>query len=354
MRHHRARFLHVLVLAPVAAILAGALGPAPRALAASTNQPAPIVVTVDPAFGGQPTAAHPNIPFDPGAIAVNGVLEKDVALDVGRRLAKLLRNDLVAVVMTRSTDVYVSDTQRQRISSKHHAVLVVSIAASSSSNAKAAGSVVTYPSSASEPFAQTVSDALGAELTSDGVPSLGAAADPKAWPHSRVPTAAVKMAYLSNPAEAALMTTAPFRDDVATAVRNGLEAYMPAIVARRNEIIAWRDAHPGSVSPSLNPTSATIPEGTGFRFGPLILWLLAIVAVGLVLLFRDGVARVLVVLIALIARLFGGLMWLQRAAIRQRRRRRRVRAETLPARPSRPSYQAAGERPGSVYDDIPL
>jgi N-acetylmuramoyl-L-alanine amidase len=354
MRHHRARFLHVLVLAPVAAILAGALGPTPRALAASAKQPAPIVVTVDPAFGGQPTPAHPNIPFDPGAIGANGVFEKDVDLDVGRRLAALLRADLVAVVMTRSTDVYLSDTQRQRISSKHHAVLVVSIAASSSSNAKAAGSVVTYPSSASQPLAQTLSDALGAELTTDGVPSLGAAADPKAWPDSRVPTAAVEIAYLSNPAEAALMTTAPFRDDVAAAIRNGLEAYMPAIVARRNEIIAWHNAHPGSVSPALNPTSANIQEGTGFRFGPLILWLLAIAAVGLVLLFRDAVARVLVMLIAVIARLFGGLMWVQRAAIRRRRRRRRVRTGTPPEPPSRPSYHSARQRPGSVYDDIPL
>jgi hypothetical protein len=147
------------------------------------------------------------------------------------------------------------------------------------------------------------------------------------------------------------MTTLSFRDDVAAAIRNGLEAYMPAIVARRNEIIAWRDAHPGSGSPSLNPTSASIPEGTGFRFGPLILWLMAIVAVGLVLLFRDAVARVLVVLMAVIARLVGALLWLQRAGIRRRRRRGRPRTAMLP---EQPSYHAARPRPGSVYDDIPL
>jgi N-acetylmuramoyl-L-alanine amidase len=356
MRVPRAHFLHVLVLAPVAAILAGALGPTPRALAASSKQPSPIVVTVDPAFGGQPTAAHPNIPFDPGSVGVNGILEKDVDLDVGSRLAALLRTDLVDVVMTHSTDVYVSNTQRQRTSSAHHAVLVVSIVASTSTNPKAAGSLVTYPSSTSKAFAQTLSDALGAELTSDGVPSLGIASDLKAWPGSRVPTASVKMAYLSNPDEAALMTTAEFRDDVAAAIRSGLEAYMPSIVARRNAIIAWRAAHPGAVSPSLKPTSANVPEGTGFQFEPVILWLLAIVAVGLVLLFRDAVARVLVVLIAVIARLFGGLLWLQRAAIRRRRRRRRVRTETQPEQPShpQPTYQQPRQRRASVYDDIPL
>lgn len=350
MRHHRARFLHVLVLAPVAAIFAGALGPTPRALAATAKAPAPIVVTVDPAFGGQPTAANPNIRFDPGAIGVNGVLEKDVDLDVGNRLARLLRTDLVDVVMTRSTDVYLSDQQRQRISSRHHAVLVVSILANASSGAKAAGSLVTYASAASRAFAQMLSDAMGAGTTPDGVPDLGVSADPKAWPDSHVPTAAVKMAYLSNASEAALMTTAAFREDVAASIRSGLEAYMPAIVARRNEIIAWRNAHPGWVTPSLNPTSANIAEGTGFRFGPLMLWLLAIVAVGLVLLFRDGVARVLVVVIAVIARLFGGLMWLQRAAIRRQRRRRRVRSDTRTEQP----YEPRRQRAPSVYDDIPL
>src|SRR3984957_11480278 len=354
MRVHRARFLHILVIAPVAAILAGVLGPTPRALAATSKAPSPIVVTVDPGFGGQPSAAHPNVPFDPGVIGVNGILEKDVDLDVGNRLASLLRTDLVDVVMTRSTDVYVSDAQRQRISTTHHAVLVVSIVANTSSNARTAGSLVTYPSATSKPFAQTLSDALGAGIGPDGVPDPGIATDPKAWPDSRVPTASVKMAYLSNASEAALMTTTSFRDDVAAAIRSGLEAYMPTIVARRNEIKAWRDAHPGAVSPSLTPTSASIPEGTGFRFGPLILWLLAIVAVGLVLLFREAVALVLVVIIAIIARLFGGLMWLQRAAIRRRRRRRRVHTDTRSEPSHEQSYQPRRQRPRSVYDDIPL
>jgi N-acetylmuramoyl-L-alanine amidase len=358
MRVSRARFLHILVIAPVAAIFAGALGPTPRALAATTKAPSPIVVTVDPAFGGQPTAAHPNVPFDPGAIGVNGLLEKDVDLDVGTRLAALLRTDLVDVVMTRSADVYVSQTQRQHLSSTHHAELVVSILANTSSNSKAAGSLVTYPSEASKAFAQTLSDALDAGITPDGVPDLGVAANPKAWPLSRVPTASVEAAYLSNPTEAALMATASFRDDVAAAIRSGLEAYMPAIVARRNAIITWRHEHPGAVSPSLAPASANLPEGKGFQFVPVILWLLAIAAAGLVLLFRDAVGRALVVLIAVIVRLFGGLMWLQRAAIRRRRRRRRVRTDTRPEQPYQEPRQQLRPQPRqrarSVYDDIPL
>src|SRR5580698_3000822 len=134
MRVSRARFLHILVIAPVAAIAAGVLGPAPHALAAGAKAPAPIVVTVDPAFGGQPTPASPNVPFDPGAIGVNGLMAKDVDLDVGKRLATLLRADLVDVVMTRSADVYVSTARREQISAAHHAVLVVTIEAATAAN----------------------------------------------------------------------------------------------------------------------------------------------------------------------------------------------------------------------------
>jgi N-acetylmuramoyl-L-alanine amidase len=352
MRHHRARFLHILAIAPVAAIAAGVLGPAPHALAAS-RQPAPIVVTIDPGFGGEPTPAHPTIRFDPGAIGVNGILEKDVDLDVGARLAELLRADLVDVVMTRSSDVYVSQARREQVSKAHHAALVVSVQTGSSSNAKATGCAVTYPTAGGRNFAQTLSDALQVQLSPDGVPDNGVALDARSWAGSAVPTATVLMAYLSNPSEAALIATPAFRQSVAAGVRDGIEAYMPAIIARRSAIIAWREAHPGSVSPSLAPTSAPIVQGKGFQFGPVIAWLAGIAIVGLILLFRDAVARVLVVLIALIGRFVGLVLRMRRAMVRRRRRRRRERDTQPPARAQRGRHSGSVDGVGG-YDDVPL
>jgi N-acetylmuramoyl-L-alanine amidase len=352
MRHHRARFLHILAIAPVAAILAGVLGPTQHALAAASKVPAPIVVTVDPGFGGQPTPSNPNVPFDPGAIGVNGLLEKDVDLDVAARLAALLRADLVDVVMTRSTDIYVSAARREQISVAQHAALVVSIHANTSTNAHAEGFLVLYPAKKSAAFATTMSDALNAQLTTDGISDAGVALGDAAWLRNPVPVATVAMGYLSNPTDASLIATTAFRQDVASGMRDGVEAYMPAIIARRNAILAWREAHRGTVTPgSLEPASAAIPGTKGFQFEPVIAWLLAIVGVGLLLLFRDAVARVLVVLIALLVRLFGGVMWLRRAAIRRRRRRQRSRVS---ARPPSLSVEPRRRSGGSVYDDIPL
>ena len=249
--------------------------------------------------------------------------------------------------MTRTADVYVSNSRRQQISTAHHAVLVVSVGANTAATSSTNGSVVTYPDATSKPLAQSLSDALAAELTSLDVPDRGVALDPKSWPRSAVPTATVEMAYLSNPAEAALMATPAFRQDVAAGVRSGLEAYMPAIVARRNAIIAWRDAHPGAASPSLKPTAANVPQGTGFQFEPVILWLLLIAAAGAVLLWREQVARVLVILIALVGKVFGAVLRLRRAAVRRRRRRQRAREPVV-------ADHMPGRRSPGVYDDIPL
>lgn len=352
MRHHRARPLHILAIAPVAATFAGVLGPAPHALAAASRAPSPIVVTVDPGAGGGPTPAHPNIPFDPGAIGVNGLLEKDVDLDVGLRLASLLRVDLVEVVLTRSTDVYVSALRREQVSIAHHAALVVSVHASASSNPRTDSSLVIYPATSSALFAQTVSDALTAQITTDGVPDAGVVLGDSSWARSPAPVATVEMAYLSNRADASLMATAHFREDVAVGVRDGVEAYMPAIIARRDAIRAWRSGHSGAVSPtSLAPASAALPGASGFQFGTVIAWLVAISLVGLLLLFRDGVARVLVVLIAVAVRLLSGIVRVWRSALRRRRRRRRAKSTTEPT--SAPAQRPA-RRTDSVYDDIPL
>ncbi len=348
---HRARSLHVLALAPVAAIFAGVLGPTSHALAAPQKPPAPIVVTVDAGHGGQPTPAHPTSPFDPGAVGTNGLLEKDVDLDVASRLAGLLRTDLVDVVMTRTSDVYVTDARRRQISATHHAALVVSVHGNASTNPRAAGAVVTYPAVSSLAFARTLSDALGAEIGRDGVPDGGTTLGDPSWLGTRVPAATVEMAYLTNPTEAALLATTSFRQDVAAGVRDGVEAYMPSIIARRDAILAWRQAHHAGAAPgSLAPASAAIPGSGGFQFGPLFAWLAGIALVGAVLLWHDAVARVLVLFFALIIRAFGGVMWLRRAAIRRRRRRQRTHMDhavvPVAARPTRPH--------GSVYDDIPL
>ncbi|MDD5432228.1 MAG: N-acetylmuramoyl-L-alanine amidase [Candidatus Omnitrophica bacterium] len=64
---------------------------------------------------------------DPGAIGRTGLREKDVNLDIAKRLTKLLKEDGVEVVFTRSTDRFIPLSSRVNIANSSQADLFVSI-----------------------------------------------------------------------------------------------------------------------------------------------------------------------------------------------------------------------------------
>jgi N-acetylmuramoyl-L-alanine amidase len=87
-------------------------------------------VVIDAGHGGE----------DEGARGVNGLLEKDVVLDVARRLAQRLRRAGLRVVMTRQTDVFVPLEQRTNIANDARGDLFVSIHANAAMTPGAHGS----------------------------------------------------------------------------------------------------------------------------------------------------------------------------------------------------------------------
>jgi N-acetylmuramoyl-L-alanine amidase len=74
-------------------------------------------VVIDAGHGGK----------DPGTIGKKGMREKDVNLDIARRLSKLLKADGIDAVMTRSTDTFISLERRVTIANNSHADLFISI-----------------------------------------------------------------------------------------------------------------------------------------------------------------------------------------------------------------------------------
>ena len=158
----RALLLHILAAAPVAAIVAAALGSTAHAQGvAHESPPVPVVLVIDPGHGGVPNNHDPTQPFDPGAIATSGLMEKDVTLDVAQRTATLLRQDLVDVVLTRTTDVGLSVPQREQIGIDAHENLFVSIHCNSyPADPTVGGALVLYPNPQSQSFAQTLENAV--------------------------------------------------------------------------------------------------------------------------------------------------------------------------------------------------
>ncbi len=79
-------------------------------------------IIIDPGHGGK----------DPGAIGRHGLKEKDVVLDIGLRLRRLLQKRMhVKVLMTRSTDRFVELRERSAFANRNGGKLFISIHANS-------------------------------------------------------------------------------------------------------------------------------------------------------------------------------------------------------------------------------
>jgi N-acetylmuramoyl-L-alanine amidase len=88
---------------------------------ATAHEPKKKVIVIDPGHGG----------IDPGTVGADGSMEKDVVLEEGLRLRRVLLARGYAVHMTRDSDVYVPLGDRVKIARSWHADLFISIHADS-------------------------------------------------------------------------------------------------------------------------------------------------------------------------------------------------------------------------------
>jgi len=111
-------------------------------------------VVIDPGHGGK----------DPGAISRSGIYEKNVILDVSKRLKKELEKKGIDVIMTRSTDKFVSLGGRTRIANKNNADLFVSIHANANRRRWIRGFEAYYLSEATDDNARALAAAENSSL----------------------------------------------------------------------------------------------------------------------------------------------------------------------------------------------
>lgn len=105
-------------------------------------------VVIDPGHGGN----------DPGAIGRNGLKEKEVNLDIAKRLSSLLRAEGVQTVLTRSSDRFIPLSSRVSIANKSGADLFISIHSNAARARSLSGFEVYY-------VAPSVSDSKRAAFT---------------------------------------------------------------------------------------------------------------------------------------------------------------------------------------------
>jgi len=124
---------------------------APAARPEHVEESRPHVVIIDPGHGGE----------DPGTLG-NGVLvEKDVVLDISRKLAALLESRAgYDVRLTRDGDYFVRLAKRKEIAGKSEGDIFISIHANSAPNKRADGTEIFYvsPRGASDQAARELAD----------------------------------------------------------------------------------------------------------------------------------------------------------------------------------------------------
>jgi len=110
-------------------------------------------IAIDAGHGGK----------DPGAIGRGGHEEKEINLDIAKRLAKILTQNGVDIVMTRSTDVFIPLPERHEIANNAGADLFVSVHSNASRTRSMNGFEVYY-------VCPSVNDQLRAEAVGGRVP----------------------------------------------------------------------------------------------------------------------------------------------------------------------------------------
>jgi len=191
--------------------LDGATAPPPV-----VTRPPTGVVVIDPGHGGK----------DPGTTSVHGVYEKRVNLQVATKVAAILQRRGVGVTLTRRDDRFIELEDRADLANRRRADLFVSLHGDSISDRSVQGFTL-YIARAASSQSYSAARAIERAMTGTGLEDRGIRrADYRVLVQTRGPAVLLEMGYLSNSWEASRLQDDAFQNRIATAVANGILAYL--------------------------------------------------------------------------------------------------------------------------------
>lgn len=196
----------------------------PKKKSAVIAVPSPTVVTPKPVGTGKKKvvidAGHGG--SDAGAIG-GDIYEKDITLDVSKRVQDLLAKQGYIVQMTRAGDSYVSLQDRVAISEKFDPDIFVSIHVNSSVRPEITGVETHYYHQESMSLAQTVHSSLASAVSS---PNRGLFKSKfYVINHTTAPAILVEIGFISNSAERAQLVSEKRKQATAKAIADGVQNY---------------------------------------------------------------------------------------------------------------------------------
>lgn len=159
---------------------------------------------------------------DYGAIR-NGINEKDITLDVSKRVEALLKKQGYHVVMTRTNDIFVSLEDRVNISETNAPDIFVSIHVNSSVKPEITGIETHYYHQESLNLAQTVHSSIASTIKSNNRGLFKS----KFYVinHTTAPAILIEIGFLSNDNERAQLVSDKRKQDTAKSIVEGINNY---------------------------------------------------------------------------------------------------------------------------------
>lgn len=179
-------------------------------------------IVIDAGHGGTDAGAMRRAPAPKGTQGAF-VMEKDINLAVAQKLADKLRARGATVVMTRSTDVFVSLADRVTMSNGVQPDLFLSVHSNAHTNRTIDGIETYYYTPESQCPAERIQDALVTGLPESG--NWVRQRELYVVHHATVPAVLAEIGYLSRPSKLALLKTPAYQDRVATALAQGVVDY---------------------------------------------------------------------------------------------------------------------------------
>ena len=173
------------------------------------------VVAIDPGHGGK----------DPGAIGIRGLQEKNVILPISKKVAALLEQQGIQVVMTRDSDYFVDLGPRPVIADRANAKVFVSIHANAMpANRSDVNGLETYYYESGQRLARTIHNSI---LGSVNVRDRGVRkARFYVLRKSTMPSVLVEVGFVTGAVDSPRLGTTAYQNQMAEAIARGILQYL--------------------------------------------------------------------------------------------------------------------------------
>ena len=209
----------------------------------SGGDASPVTVVIDAGHGG----------YDRGGIPGQRVSEKDMTLDVARRLKSVLAASGYRVVMTRDSDVFVPLGTRCAIANSNRNAIFVSVHFNSATRSGASGIETYFYNRESLSLASAIHHyvAGGAPSSNRGVRRRGYFV----LRRTNMPSVLVECGFLTNPTEAGYAQNASYRQKLAEAIAAGVRSRNSVASSRSTTRVATAESIP--LQPYIDQTRVT-------------------------------------------------------------------------------------------------